>query len=268
MKTTTTTCDIFLACAAEICETTSPTENDNTASPHRCSSVDGFDKTFATNHIGLQALLLELFGDGVGGGDNNNNNNDQHLAWPARVVIVGSKLEQQGWIDPAIIQTTKGQQLNARPKHEWTAVKHYGDTKLCNQLLVTELCHRCCSSTGTDNTNSNSNSNTNTNSTTKFLTVSPGMVDTGLWRNFPLWFRALTWPVRRIALRSSEEAALGLVYVCASKEAYAAPNGSCFVDGRIVPVSETSHNVALARHLWTVVNKLIQENKKKEPNQK
>ena len=250
VKTTTQTCDIFLACAAEICDTTPPTETE-TAAPHRCS-VDGFDKTFATNHIGLQALLLELFGDG--GSDNNNNNNDdddQHLAWPARVVIVGSKLEQQGWIDPVIIQTTKGQQLNARPNHDWTAVKHYGDTKLGNQLLVTELCHR-----------------TNL-TTTKIFSVSPGMVDTGLWRNFPLWFRGLTWPVRRMALRSAEEAALGVVYVCASQEADAAPTGACFVDGRIVPVSDTSHNQALARHLWTVVHDLIQDNKKqKEPKQK
>ena len=72
-----------------------------------------------------------------------------------------------------------------------------------------------------------------------------------------------------MALRSAEEAARGVVYVCASQEAEAAPTGAFFVEGRIVPVSATSHNKALARHLWTVVHELIQDNtKQKEPKQK
>jgi NAD(P)-dependent dehydrogenase (short-subunit alcohol dehydrogenase family) len=41
-------CDLVLACAAEIYTTRGET------------SVDGFDKAFAINHIGLQALLEEI----------------------------------------------------------------------------------------------------------------------------------------------------------------------------------------------------------------
>lgn len=203
-------CDLVLACAAEV--NTTPGE----------TSTDGFDKTFATNHIGLQALLQEI-----------------HDKRPSKVVIVGSKLERKGLVDPTVVKKTGGKQLNHRPETEWTAVKHYGDTKLCNQLLVTALADRWPH--------------------TKVYSVSPGMVDTSLWRNFPLWFRVLTWPVRRLALRTPQDAALGVVYACASSEAESEASGSFFVDGKVELPSEESANSEKAKSLWKIVENLIQE---------
>lgn len=209
-------CDLVLSCAAEV-----HTQKGE-------SSVDGFDKTFATNHIGLQALLQEI--------------EDRQLR-PSRVVIVGSKLERKGLVDLEVVRTTGAKMLNKRPEKEFTAVKHYGDTKLCNQLLATALAERWPE--------------------TKVFSVSPGMVDTGLWRNFPVWFRVATWPVRRLALRTPEDAALGVVYACASEEAETKDSGSFFVDGRVELPSEESTNLQKAKSLWNIIDQLILESKTK-----
>eukprot|EP00536_Pseudo-nitzschia_multiseries_P002616 jgi/Psemu1/301470/fgenesh1_kg.35_\ len=215
-------CDVVLACAAEIY-----TDNNNNKGK-TTTSVDGFDKTFATNHIGLQALLTDL---------------ERRLLKPDRVVIVGSKLERSGLVDPEIVRVENGTKLNDRPEEQCTPVKHYGDTKLCNQLLATVLAERWPE--------------------TKVFTVSPGMVDTGLWRNFPSWFQMLTWPVRKVALRSPEDAALGVVYACASDEAGNEKSGTFFVDGRVGQPSDESRNSDKARRLWEVVDNLIRDRREK-----
>ena len=204
-------CDVLVACAAEIY-----TERGGT-------SVDGFDKTFATNHMGLQALLIEM---------------EKQKLKPSRVVIVGSKLEHKGLVDPEIVRKEHGKKLNDRSVDQHTAVKHYGDTKLCNQMLATTLVERWPE--------------------TKVFTVSPGMVDTGLWRNFPVWFQILTWPVRKLGLRTPEDAALGVVYACASEEAGNEKSGSFFIDGSVEETSKESMDIEKARRLWTVVEELIQ----------
>jgi len=208
-------CDLVLACAAEIY-----TERGET-------STDGFDKTFATNHIGLQALLANL---------------ERRVLKPDRVVIVGSKLERAGLVDPEIVRMEHGRKLNDRPEDQYSPVKHYGDTKLCNQLLATVLVERWPD--------------------TKVFSVSPGMVDTGLWRNFPSWFQLLTWPIRKVGLRSPEDAALGVVYACASEEAGNEKSGAFFVDGRVEQPSEDSRNLEKAKRLWEVVKDLIRDSRK------
>jgi NAD(P)-dependent dehydrogenase (short-subunit alcohol dehydrogenase family) len=205
-------CDLVLACAAEIYTQAGET------------SVDGFDKTFATNHIGIQALLTEI---------------EKKQLKPSRVVVVGSKLERNGLVDPDVVRKERGTRLNDRPVKQRTPVKHYGDTKLCNQLLTTTLVERWPE--------------------TKVYSVSPGMVDTGLWRNFPAWFQILTWPVRRVALRTAEDAALGVVYACASEEAGREKSGTFFVDGSVELASEDSMDAEKARRLWKVVEDLIGE---------
>ena len=205
-------CDVVLACAAEICTKKGET------------SVDGFDKTFATNHIGLQALLVEI---------------EKKNIHPSRVVIVGSKLERNGLVDPDIVKKENGTRLNDRPDEKYTAVKHYSDTKLCNQMLTTSLVERWPE--------------------TKVFSVSPGMVDTDLWRNFPAWFQILTWPVRKVALRTSEDAALGVLYACASEEAGEQKSGTFFVDGSVELASEDSRDAEKAGRLWKVVEDLIRE---------
>ena len=40
--------------------------------------------------------------------------------------------------------------------------------------------------------------------------LTPGMVHTGLWRHFPRWYQALTYPIRAVALRSADDAVAAL----------------------------------------------------------
>jgi protochlorophyllide reductase len=201
-------CDIILASAAEI--NTEP----------GALSADGYDKTFATNHLGLQQLLTGL----------------ESLS-PSRVVMVSSRLGSNGEVDPAVILNTNAAKLNERPG-KFNATKHYGDSKLCNQLMATVLASRWPDS--------------------KVFTVSPGMVNTGLWRNFPAWFQILTWPIRTVALRTPHDAAQGVVYACASEEADKEATGSFFIDGIVEESSEQSRDLAKAKALWNVCEELIQ----------
>lgn len=207
-------CDIMLLAAAEVGTNLAET------------SVDGLDKTFATNHVGLQALLMEL--------------EAKHLQ-PSRVILVASKLERNGMVDTTVIRDTGGKKLNNRTNP--TPVQHYSDTKLCNQLLVTELAQRWPN--------------------TKVFSVSPGMVDTGLWRNFPTWFQLTTWPIRKVALRTPKDGALGVIYACASDQAFTKPTGSFWVDGRVEEASEKSMDSKSAKELWRVVEELIMERRPK-----
>ena len=73
------------------------------------------------------------------------------------------------------------------------------------------------------------------------LTVSPGMVDTGLWRHFPLWYQAVTWPVRATALRSVDDGAVGVVWAAAAREAEGL-SGVLLADGVTVDVSEAARD--------------------------
>ena len=76
-------------------------------------------------------------------------------------------------------------------------------------------------------------------------------------RNFASWFQILTRTVRRVALRTPEDAALGVVYACASEEAGKEKSGTFFVDGRVEQPSEESRNADKASRLWEVVEDLI-----------
>ena len=77
----------------------------------------------------------------------------------------------------------------------------YADTKLCNMLLAAALAERW------------------RGKAVDVLAVTPGMVHTGLWRHFPQWYQALTYPVRALALRSADDAAQGVVFAAAAIEA-------------------------------------------------
>jgi retinol dehydrogenase-12 len=85
----------------------------------RRDTVDGIEETFAINHLGyflLTTLLLDLLKKSA----------------PARIVSVSSKAHsgaKMNWSDP---QLTKG----------WSAIRAYGQSKLCNILFTRELSRR------------------------------------------------------------------------------------------------------------------------------
>ena len=90
------------------------------------------------------------------------------------------------------------------------------------------------------------------------LAVSPGMVHTGLWRNFPGWYRALTYPVRALALRSAEEAAEGIVFAVAS-DAAAGLSGMYLSDGTPIEPSDGAEDPAAAARLAAICDRMLEE---------
>jgi hypothetical protein len=117
-------------------------------------------------------------------------------------------------------------------------MNRYADTKFCNLLLADELAARRWAGR------------------VAVLTVSPGMVDTGLWRHFPLWYQAVTWPVRATALRSVDDGAVGVVWAAAAHEAEGL-SGVLVADGVTVKVSEAARDAVTAKQLFATCERII-----------
>jgi hypothetical protein len=83
------------------------------------------------------------------------------------------------------------------------------------------------------------------------------MVDTGLWRNFPPWFQTISMPIRAVALRTPEDAALGVTFALAAEEIEGVESGSFMVDGRVEECSEAGRDKEKGRMLWDVCEELI-----------
>ena len=198
------------------------------------ATSSGVDLGFATNHLGLQGLVGELEPALVHGGDSRR---------PSRVVIVGSKLERRGEVDVDAIEATRGGRLRAGPSPDaFDPMRCYADTKHANMLLATHLAERWRAG----------------GAPTAVFSVTPGMVNTGLWSHYPLWYRALTFPLRAVALRTPEEGAAGVVFA-ATATALDAParSGAYLADGRDVEPSGGSRDAAKAHRLFEVCQGII-----------
>jgi len=88
-------------------------------SPHFRLSEDGFELTFAVNHL-APFLLTNLLLDRL------------KASAPARVITVASRAHRGSRIDLATITGSRG----------WSMVKSYGRSKLCNILFTRELARR------------------------------------------------------------------------------------------------------------------------------
>lgn len=147
----------------------------------------GLELTWATNHAGpalLTSLLLPLLHASAGQGKRT-----------ARIVTVSSRLERRGKCDPDFLVAQHGLTRPLDPKKGYDPMGTYCDTKLCNMLHATSLATFLDPASVT------------------ISTVTPGMVNTGLFRGYPIWYRAITWPVRALYLRTPSEAAEGVVWV-------------------------------------------------------
>jgi NAD(P)-dependent dehydrogenase (short-subunit alcohol dehydrogenase family) len=99
--------------------------NAGIVSQRRELSVDGFEVTFAVNHLAyfaLTSLLVELL----------------RASAPARVVNVASDAHQFGSIDWDDLQSER----RYRGVPLWSAMRVYGTSKLLNILFTTELARR------------------------------------------------------------------------------------------------------------------------------
>ncbi len=97
--------------------------NAGIVSTRRRSSVDGFELTFATNHLG-PFLLTALLSD--------------HLDRGARIVMVASRIHYRGHLDLAAV---------TRPHRRYRATAAYAQSKLANVLHTFALARRMA---GTD----------------------------------------------------------------------------------------------------------------------
>ena len=198
----------------------------------------GLETTFATNVLGpfhltnsLLPMLLKTGAISHKGADaelHQHKGADQHKAAEnSRIIFVGSRLDSKGWVDPAALLTVGAmfQEERASSKtgipglqtKRTSAMLVYACSKLCTSLLSAEL-HRRLRGLPID-----------------CLCVSPGMVNTELWRNYPQWYRALTWPFRRFYLRTPEEAAAGVV-LCLVAPQFANMGGQFIADGKVLQI--------------------------------
>ena len=219
------------------------------------TTPEGIDRTFATNHLGLHALVRGLTPSLLRGeGGNEGGGAEQRRS---RVVLVGSRLETKGseHLNLDILESTDGAMLGTDQSNDSSSspMDRYAATKHGNMLLAQSLQTKWGTSGGP-----------------LVCVLTPGMVDTSLWRHFPLWYRAVTWPLRRVALRTADDAALGIVWAVAAIEmaeevARNKNKGYLYVsDGVSIEPSPAARDETRARRLHVLCDRLIEKNSSHE----
>jgi NAD(P)-dependent dehydrogenase (short-subunit alcohol dehydrogenase family) len=186
--------------------------------PRRSVSVDGFELTFAVNHLAPFLLTHELFlplREGASDGG-------------ARVVTVSSMFERFGRIDFNDLQGSR----------RYIGLLAYTQSKLANLLFTRELSERLEGTTITANC------------------ADPGLVATDLMRDrlwwSPRWLRAI-WST---TLLTPEQGALAPLRAAISP-ALARVSGECIDrQGRIAPTSRRSRDPETMRRLWRISEEL------------
>ncbi len=185
----------------------------------RIESVDGFEMTFALNHLGyfyLTDLLLDMI----------------KASAPARIVNVSSGAHAMGKINFDNLNS-KGFYLG------WTA---YGNSKLMNILFTRELAQRLEGTRVTANV------------------LHPGFVATNFGHNGKgLW--SLFVKLSQKGAITPEQGAQTSIYLASSDEV-AGVSGAYFHNSKIVQPSTAAQDDEVARRLWEVSKKLIEEEEK------
>ena len=189
-------------------------------------TADGFELTFATNHLGhfaLAGLLLETL-----------------LATPgSRIVTVSSVGHTGGVMNFDDLQSERG----------YDPTRAYWQSKLANLLFTYELQSRLESAT----------------SAASALAAHPGIVSTGLWRTTSWWERALISPhLRMLNFRFAQSALMGALPTLraaadpsARGGAYYGPRGRFGVGYPVLAESSArSHDAAAQGRLWEVSEQL------------
>jgi NAD(P)-dependent dehydrogenase (short-subunit alcohol dehydrogenase family) len=190
-------------------------------------SADGFELTFATNHLGHFALTGLVL--------------DRLLATPgSRIVTVSSVGHRDGLMRFEDLQFERG----------YRADDAYGQSKLANLLFTYELAARLQAA----------------GHRTTALAAHPGVARTGLFRWDPRLDRALISPALRPltfwAVQSAQRGALPVLRAVADPSArageYYGPGGWREYTGYpvLVESSARSHDGAAARRLWAVSEQL------------
>lgn len=235
-------------------------------------SIHGIEKTFFTNHLGnfllLEVLLPVLIKTSV------------RYETEVRVISIGSRSE--GLSTLGAEYRSKGTSAFGRlvngpsPYKQWEA---YGTSKLCNMMCNYELDRRLkagaynellssslagkekimdpsCPPSPPAISRPSSSSSTVQHPRVTVNIVAPGLTDTDILRTAPTWKKILTWPVRKLMLVSSEQAAEGIVWAAVHKE-LSGISGKYFMNYVEVSSSPTSYLEQLALDLWAESERLI-----------
>jgi retinol dehydrogenase-12 len=181
-------------------------------------TVDGFERTFATNHLG-HFLLTNLLLD------------DLKRSSPARVITVSSQLHIPGYAGGPPPDFDYD---NLKGEKYYNAQVFYKNSKLANMWFAYELQRRLAGTGVTSNA------------------VCPGFVpqaiaDRRKWAVERWMYREV---LRRMPFARSLEQASSSYLIAISDPRYASLGGKFIVDGKESPSSDESYDEAKARRLW------------------
>src|SRR6266487_827766 len=184
---------------------------------HRSVTVDGFETTFAVNHLApflLTNLLLDLL----------------ERSAPSRVVTVSSTAFRRGRIDFDDLQAARS----------FSGIRAYSQSKLANVLFTNELARRL---QGTRVT---------ANCVHPGVVRGTGL---GHGERFPLPIRVI-WALVRPVMKSPEQGARTSVYAASSPDLEGV-SGRFFANSRPARTSAAADDRALAERLWPVSAQLV-----------
>ena len=182
----------------------------------RMTSPDGFEMTFAVNHLGpflLTNLLLPLLSAGA----------------PSRIINVTSWFERLGRID--------FDDLHAERKR-YSALGAYYQSKLANALFTYELAERLAGTGVTVNC------------------VDPGLAATDLLRDRLWWSPRWLQPFWRATLLSPERGARAAIHAAAAPQLEGVTGRCFGGGGRPRRTSRRSRDPAAQKRLWEVSGRL------------
>jgi protochlorophyllide reductase len=199
-------------------------------------SVDGYELTFATNHLGHFLLITGLL---------------DHIVEPGRIVLVSSGTHygpprsagfpEPRWADPRELADPA---VAERDPSARAGRVRYATSKLANIYVAHELARRLSGRQITVNA------------------FDPGLMpETGLARDYPPWMqriylRAAPLLVRAPGVQSVERSGSDLAWLVTSDEV-AGVSGSYFLGRRQRPSSRESYDQDRAGELWRISEELV-----------
>ena len=187
---------------------------------NRHTTVDGYELTFALNHLSYFLLtqellpILEARANGAS----------------ARVVNVSSNAHHGATLDFDDLQL----------EHGFNGWRAYSSSKLANILFTTELARRLAGKPVTANV------------------LHPGFVATNFAKNNGLLYR-LAMPIAHLFALSPEQGARTSVYLAASAEV-SQVSGVYFEKERPARTSEAARDTETARRLWEISAEMVDKN--------
>lgn len=193
--------------------------NAGLASVTQQRSVDGFELTFAVNHLGY-FLLTNLLLDRL------------MLSAPARVVSVASRAHRRVTLDLDNLQSETG---------KYSSIQAYGRSKLCNVLFSNELARRLAGKGVTANC------------------LHPGVVASNIWENAspPFYLRPLLAVAKRFLMITTEQGAETIIQL-ATGSSIEGQTGGYYEDQRRVEPARLARDPQLASRLWDASARLVQ----------